>query len=427
VLALWSDEEVEDKGAVTSPGAPAPSGGHAPAGTPAALGPYAVTGRWHADATGQVLSGRDRAGREVELVLLAPGPGSDPAARDRFAAAAEDLAREHPGRLVDLDRGGPVAWAALASGSGPALARPLLAAAAPPGSGDAPAAGPDFSPHWTGSRSSYPVVPPPAVDPVPTPEGRQGWRRWWWVALVVALVLLLLLLLSACWPRAGEGPGPTPSTSGTSGSPTPSPSGAEPTPSPSGSGPSGPSGSGSPTPSNSAGAGPQTPEQPLAQGPGIGGEQFTEQDATTELRLAGLPFPFRVPDGWQCVRSVEEQDSVLYLCMDFEAVAQDPTRTAASGLVEVVACDGPCDPDEWALLRGLRSDDSGYVEVDAGTVVAEDADPYRDTFRRIRMSRVYDPAGGAEPTLHVYAEFTAPVDQYAEVRKVVDDIRVNTP
>jgi len=320
-----------------------------------------------------------------------------------------------------------VAWAALASGSGPALARPLLASAAPPGSDAAPVAGPDFAPHWTGARSSYPVVPLPVVSPVPTPEQQPWWRRWWWLAVVVALVLLLLLLLSACWPRAGEGPGPTPSPSGSTGSPTPSPSGSEPTPSPSGSGPSGPSGSGSPTPSNSAGAGPQTPQQPLAQGPGLGGEQFTDRDATTELRLAGLPFPFRVPDGWQCVRSVEEQDSVLYLCMDFAAVAQDPTRTAASGLVEVITCEGPCDRSEWALLRGLRSDDTGYRLVDPGTAVAEDDDPYRPDFRRIRMSRVYDPAGGPEPTVHVYAEFTAPAEQYEEIRKVVDDIRVTTP
>lgn len=412
---------MEDKGAVTSAGAPVAPGAPSPSGTPHRLGPYAVTGRWHADPTGQVLSGRDGSGREVELVLLAPGPGSDPAARDRFAAAAEDLAREHPGRLVDLDRTGPVTWAALASGSGPAIARPLLASAAPPGIGTTPTAGPDFSPHWTGGRSSYPVVPPPAITPVPTPEHPSWWRRWWWLAVVVALVLVLLLVLSACWPRTGEGPGPVPSQTGPTGSPTPSPSGTGPTPTPS------PSGTGSPTPSNSAGAGTQPPQQPLAQGPGLGGEQFTDEDATTEMRLAGLPFPFRVPDGWQCVRSVEEQDSVLYLCMDFEAVAQDPTQTAASGLVEVITCEGRCDQAEWDLLHGLRSDDTGWRPVDAGTVVAEDTDPYRDDFRRIRMSRVYDPAGGPEPTVHVYAEFTAPAEQYDEVRKVVDDIRRNTP
>jgi hypothetical protein len=247
------------------------------------------------------------------------------------------------------------------------------------------------------------------------------------VLAVVALVLLLLLLLSACWPRSGgEGPGPSPSPSGSTGTPSPSPSGSSPTPSPSGT-ESGPSGSGSPTPSNSAGGGPQTPQQPLAQGPGLGGEQFGADEPTTELRLAGLPFPFRVPDGWQCVRSVEEQQSVLYLCMDFDAVAQDPTRTAASGLVEVTGCDGPCDQAEWSLLRSLRSDDAGYEAVDAGTVLAEDTDPYRTDFRRVRMSRVYDPGGGPDPTVHVYAEFSAPAEQYPEVLRIVDDIRVNTP
>ena len=412
-----------------APAAPASggTGGTSPSGTPRELGPYVVTGRWHHDPTGQVLSGRDGSGREVELVLLAPGPGSDPAARDRFAAAAEDLAREHPGRLVELSRGGPLAWAALASGSGPALARPLLESAAPPGAGAAPTAGPDFSPHWAHARSTYPAVPPPAVAAVPTPEHQPWWRRWWWLAVVVALVLLLLVLLSACWPRSGgEEPGPTPSPSGSTGTPSPSPSGSSPTPSPSGSG-SEPGGSGSPSPSNSAGGGPDTPQQPLAQGPGLGGEQFGEDEPTTELRLAGLPFPFRVPDGWQCVRSVEEQESVLYLCMDFDAVAADPTRTAASGLVEVTTCDGTCDEAEWALLRSMRSDDTGYELVDPGTVLAEDTDPYREDFQRVRMSRVYDPAGGEDPTVHVYAEFSAPAEQYPEVRKIVDDIRVNTP
>jgi len=404
---------------VTSTGAPPPTG------TPHVLGPYTVTGRWHHDATGQVLSGRDGSGREVELVLLAPGPASDPAARDRFAAAAEALGHEHPGRLVELSRPGPLAWVALASGSGPALARPLLESATPPGSDGTSVSGPDFSPHWSGSASAYPVLAPPSVVPVPTPERPTWWRRWWWLVLVVALVLVLLLLLSACWPRGGgEEPGPTPSPSGTQ-SPTPSPSGS-PTPSPSG---TGPSGSGSPSPSNSAGGGTgsEVPEQPLAQGPGLGGEQFDEDDVTVEQRLAGLPFPFRLPDGWQCVRSVEEQDSVLYLCMDFAAVARNPTQTAASGLIEVVTCDGPCDSAEWLLLRGLRSEDEGYEILDTGTVLAEDQDPFRPDFQRIRMSHVYDPAGGVEPTVHVYVEFSAPADQYAEVRKVVEDIRVNTP
>ena len=65
--------------------------------------------------------------------------------------------------------------------------------------------------------------------------------------------------------------------------------------------------------------------------------------------------------------------------------------------------------------------------VDAGTLLSEDEDPWEDGFRRIRMSRVYDPAGGAEPRAHVYVEFSAPVEEYPEVRRVVEDVRVNTP
>ncbi len=29
--------------------------------------------------------------------------------------------------------------------------------------------------------------------------------------------------------------------------------------------------------------------------------------------------------------------------------------------------------------------------------------------------------------MHVYVEFTAPAEEYPEVRRIVDDIRVNTP
>jgi hypothetical protein len=420
---VWSHGRVEEKGAA------APSrtaSGGPPTGTPHLIGPYAVNGRWYHDDSGQVLSARDGTGRDVEVVLLAPGPAGDPAARDRFTAAAEQLGRENPGRLVATGSGLGLTWAALASGSGPALARPLLDAVTAPGARSAPSAGPDFAPHWSGSHAAYPAaLPPPVPAPPSAPPSR---RRWWWLA-VALLVVLLLLLLAACWPSAGGGEEPGPSTT-TTGSPvpSPSPSGTEsgPTPSPSGSGdgPSGPSGS--PSPSNSAG-GEAVPQQPLATGPGLGGEQFGPDEPTTELRLADLPFPFRVPEGWQCVRSTDEIASVLYLCMDFDAVAREPMENHASGVIELTACDDVCDQQEWAALRALRSDDVGYDLVDAGTLLSEDEDPWEDGFRRIRMSRVYDPAGTPEPRVHVYVEFSAPAEEYPEVRRVVDDVRVNTP
>ena len=417
---VWCHGRVDDKG-----GAPGPdAAGGPPTGTPHLIGPYAVNGRWYHDGSGQVLSARDGTGRDVEVVLLAPGPAGDPAARDRFSAAAERLGRENPGRLVATGSGLGLTWAALAAGSGPALARPLLDAVAAPGARVTPVAGPDFAPHWSASHAAYPAALPP---PAPVAPSAPPSRRWRWWVLVAVLVVLLLLLLAACWPSGGEGEEPGPSTT-TSGTPTPSPSGTEtgPTPSPSGSGdgPTGPSGS--PSPSNSAGGDP-VPEQPLATGPGLGGEQFGPDEATTELRLAGLPFPFRVPEGWQCVRSTDEIASVLYLCMDFDAVARAPMENHASGVIELTTCDDVCDQREWAALRELRSDDVGYALVDAGTLLSEDEDPFEDAFRRIRMSRVFDPAGGVEPRAHVYVEFSAPVEEYPEVRRLVDDVRVNTP
>lgn len=425
---VWShgrvDGGVDEKGAVAPSGAaPGP-----PSGTPHQIGPYAVNGRWYHDDSGQVLSARDPSGRDVEVVLLAPGPAGDPAARDRFTAAAELLGRENPGRLVASGSGAGLTWAALASGSGPALARPLLDAVAAPGARATPAAGPDFAPHWSGSHAAYPAaLPPPVAAP---PAAAPSRRRWWWVAAAL-LVVLLLLLLAACWPSAGGGdePGPSTTTTGSPApSPSPSPSGTEsgPSPSPSGSGDGSSGPSGSPAPSDSA-AGEGVPQQPLATGPGLGGEQFGEDEATTELRLAGLPFPFRVPEGWQCVRSTDEIASVLYLCMDFDAVARAPLENHASGVIELTRCDDVCDQQEWAALRAVRTDDVGFSLVDAGTLLSEDEDPWEEGFRRIRMSRVYDPAGGAEPRAHVYVEFSAPADEYPEVRRVVEDVRVNTP
>jgi len=407
---VWSNEPVE-----TSRQA-------APSGTPSSLGPYAVVGRWHTEAGGQVLSGRDGAGGEAELVLMAPGPGSDAASRDRFAAAAEDLSRQHPGRVLSVNTSGPIAWTALTPGSGPSLAGPLLRACIPPGSDAAPAAGPEFSPHWSRSGAAYPAVGAPLAAPASTPEGRSGWKRWWWLGLVTLGVLLLLVLLSSCWPRGdgGQQPGPTgnPTSPGASPAPTPSSTGPPSTgPNPSGT-------DGSPSPGESA-AGEPAPQQPLAQGPVVSGPVFTDEE-TVELRLEGLPFPFRVPAGWECVRS-DSPPSVLYLCMDAAAVSARPEIKASAGFIEVTPCDEVCDDLEWALLRALRSEEPGWRLVDEGTVVAEDTDPVAPTFQRIRMSRVYDPAGGEEPTTHVYAEFVAAPENYDDARKIVNDIRANTP
>ncbi len=408
-MLVWSNEPVE-----TSRQA-------APSGTPSTLGPYAVVGRWHNEAGGQVLCGRDGAGSEAELVLMAPGPGSDAAARDRFAAAAEDLSREYPGRVLSVDTSGPIAWTALTPGSGPSMAGLLLSACAPPGSDAAPAAGPEFSPHWSRSGAAYPAVAAPVAAPAITPSGRTGWRKWWWLALIAIGVLLLLVLLSSCWPQQGVGtqPGPTGSPTSPGGSPAPPSSTGPPTTGP------GPSGTGgTPAPGESA-AGEPAPEQPLAQGPVVSGPVFTDEE-TVELRLDGLPFPFRVPAGWECVRS-DSPPSVIYLCMDAAAVSERPEVKASAGFIEVTSCDGVCDDREWALLRALRGEDPGWQLVDEGTALAEDIDPAGPTFQRIRMSRIYDPAGGEEPTTHVYAEFVAAPENYDDVRKIVNDIRANTP
>ncbi|MGI5205719.1 hypothetical protein ACQEU6_29585 [Spirillospora sp. CA-108201] len=81
---------------------------------PRSLGGFTVRGRLAEQAAGTVYSGRDYGGRQVVLVVLVPQAASDPAVRDRFAAAIAAMEQE-AGRVVDAAPEGPLFWAALAS------------------------------------------------------------------------------------------------------------------------------------------------------------------------------------------------------------------------------------------------------------------------------------------------------------------------
>ncbi len=356
-------------------------------------------------------------GEQVELVLMAPGPALDAAARDRFAAAAERVGAEHPGRLVEVSTHGPLAWAALRGGSGPELAQPLLDAPLPEGSATAPGSGPAFAPHWSTAPQAYP--PPPPLMPLSSPPESAGpwWRRWWWVALLVLAVVLLLLLLSSCLPRDDAATTPEPAPTGsTDPGPTPSDSGPPTTPGPTGS-------QGSPAPSNEA----DGPTQDLQAGPGVAGPGFTRDDRTVEMRLAGLPFPFRVPEGWECVQDTTAVEPVVrYTCTDGTSDGATLLRPP-SGIVQVEPCPGLCGDAEWDALRNRANDDDGWVLVDPTTAAALDVDPGLPLYERIRMSRIWSPIGAEMPDTHLYTEFTAPPQLFGVVQKITNDIRANTP
>jgi len=386
-------------------------------GAPLRLGPYDVTGRWHAEPAGQVLSARGPAG-DVEIVVLGAGPMLDAAARDRFAAAVEAQARARPEQVLDADPHGPVPWAALRPGSGPTGARPLLDAPLPAssvGPFGPPQRGPSYQPYWASVPASYPQ---PASAP-PTAARRS--LRWWWGALGVTL-LLLLLLLAACWPRVDDSadvPASTPSPA--DGPSEPAPPSAPPTPTPSPSAPSGPGGT--PPPESRAGA----PTQPLQEGPGVSGFSFGPDDATVEMRLPGVPFPFRVPEGWECTPADPAiEGAVRWACTDVTWTGAGP---APGGVVEVAACGPPCSSDTWDILRFGSTEDFGWRRVDVSTLISEDPSGAFDEQgrARIQLSRVYPAAGDGVLDTHVYLDLTCPPEGFPDVQAVANDVRANTP
>jgi hypothetical protein len=209
---------------------------------PASLGPFHVRGRWQESEAGSVLAATGPDGTQVELVLLGPGPASDAASRDRFAAAVDSLVAQRSDAVLAADLRSPWPWVALpegtprdpAEGGGRLVSADLLDAAVPAGSSGATTRGPQFSPHWRGRRSYLAPVDyrPPVVQP-PSPH-RARRRRWWLVAALLVLLLLLLVWWLLSRPVQQEpDPSPVPVPTITQlPQPTPSPSSFLPSPAP---------------------------------------------------------------------------------------------------------------------------------------------------------------------------------------------------
>ncbi|PSK98985.1 hypothetical protein CLV63_104209 [Murinocardiopsis flavida] len=202
------------------------------------MGAFRLRERTFATREGVVYAAVDGAGRAVSVAMLSQGASADPAARDRFAAAAK-----RSGRVAASNTASASSWAAVRGGD----ARELLEAVAgePGGAG-----GPSYVPYWAGASG-------PAA------------ARWGWLsagrgggaavdarsnkAVVVGLLMVLLLFLALLvalyfflaqlFAEASAQPvetSPDPSSSQSqspSQSPSPSESGPEPSQSPGGSEP----------------------------------------------------------------------------------------------------------------------------------------------------------------------------------------------
>ena len=393
--------------AVPNPAPPAPD-------DPLQLGPFVLRGRWSHDETGTVYQALAPDGLPVGLLALGPGPSRDAAARDRFAAAVSTGATSGPGRVLAADTGGPWPWVALPAGHGQppdhdTVSR-LLGAVTPSVHLGAVPRGPSFSPHWVGQPRMAPASASAAAAPIPPVAPPPGRRALWTLLAVAGGLLVVLLVALAALTRSDDPPDPfaRPAT------PTPSPSApAQPSPS-------------APTqPSPSAPTQP-SPSAPLQPGPGVAGPSFTAEDDTREMRLAGLPFPFRTPATWTCEREAAAPPVVRWACVDVEWLTQGREGAPPGGAIEVQPCPAPCDDMQWELLRDRYAPQANWQFVDVTTAASQDVDEVSG-YERIRMSHVFAAPPGDVPDTHVFVDMSGPTELADDVRRVVNDIRANTP
>ncbi|HZI97596.1 MAG TPA: hypothetical protein VFD41_08735 [Actinomycetales bacterium] len=373
---------------------------------PAQLGPFLLRGRWQHDEVGTVYQAVAPDGRAVAVVALGPGPSRDAAARDRFAAAVTARQQHGPGTILAAEPGGHWPWAAVPAMTGqppePGLVHPLLDAVTPRVGVGAAQRGPSFSPHWAGARR---LTPPPPPAPAPETPSRRGL----WIVLALLLVLLLLLVIALLNLRGDDEP-PDPFA----------------TPGPTSSGPTEPT---EPTEPSTPSPGPTAPgpTAPLQNGPGVSGPSFGPQDETSEMRLEGLTFGFRTPATWGCLRSDGAvPPAVRWVCLDDRWLLEERPGNPPGGIIHAQPCPAPCGEPQWQALRDEHAPDAAWRLVDVATVVSEDVDPGTGEFR-IRMSHVFSATPDGSLDTHVFVRMTAPPGFEDDVRKVVNDIRANTP
>ena len=375
---------------------------------PPSLGPFRLTGTRHQSPAGEVLSAVDPDGRPATVVLLAAGPATDAAARDRFAAAVAGAARDG-GVLLDASAAARP-WAAFAGD--PSRASSVLGAVLPSGAVGAAARGPGFEPYWRDRAGTWQPTPPAplAATTATTPGDTTSTAKWIAAAVVGSIVLVLAGLLG--WRTVlladddGEGAAAPPAASVL---PTQPPV------------PDTPPGD----PEEQQPEGQQQPQRPLeTTGPGVAGPSFTPEDDTQVMGLPGLPFAFRVPGTWQCERSDDVPEPVVrYRCED----RSDPSEeNPPGGVIEMAPCPQPCGSDAWEVLRARYAPLGAWRPVDAQTAVVEDLPAEVPGTYRIRMSRIFSTVPGSAPDSHVFVGMTGGPQDVETLQKVVNDIRANT-
>jgi len=142
-----------------------------------------------------------------------------------------------------------------------------------------------------------------------------------------------------------------------------------------------------------------------------------------DLVRGGLPFPFRVPAAWDCDRDlplVVDVDAALRCGAGGRRSAADLARVT----VYVRGCGAPCTPDQVGRFdQDFLDSPVQYRAFDAGTRYAEftEAGVYR-----LVLVRVFGDRHG-RPTRHVAVLARAAPAQAADVQRVVNDIRTQTP
>jgi hypothetical protein len=325
------------------------------------------------------------------------------------------LVESRPGEVLTGAPYDEVPWVATAYHGGRVdVARGLLDAAALATTGTgllgAPHAtsGPDFAPHWADSPAVGTITPGGLAHAgAPTsPVESAARRRVPWVVVVCAVVAAAAVLASwlvGSW--IGDDELDTADDDGTPGPAVGAPSPWWPTPAPRYTGPDGPEG--------------------LVAGPTYG-----KDEPTFLMDLADLPFEFRVPATWGCLRSdAPDPDVVRWVCMDESQIFSGTSLDSASGVIEVRPCPDGCGPTQWAAIRDqLPARPVPWQVIDETTMYRRSTTGSGDRTRvTMSMSHVFAAHGSGTLDTHVSVELSGLAVDERSMQKIVNDIRAETP
>lgn len=409
---------------------------------PHTVGPFHVRGRLADHRAGVVLLGYDEDGRAAAIAMLHSAAADDPAARDRLAGQAEELARTEPGVVLARGPQERLTWVATAysdaSDGAPAAALGLLDGAAladadpADGLGAAPAAGPDFAPYWqkdAAAAASSPGVATPDAKDRPDAEGTPASRgtparspsAGSWpppansrrsLLILAGCVLGVTVLLAGVWwlLSSFEDPSDDLRAEPTASDPSDIPGYLE------------PEASDGPTPGTEpTWSGQDGPPGPVA-GPTYGdGEPTYLMDLTEN----GFPFDFRAPGSWGCMKaSVDGRPEVeAWVCMDESGIfGGEAPEVRSRAEIWVEPCPRPCGSAEW---REVRSDGLDHPEgLDATDATTRYGVRVLAPGERVHltMSHLFGGEDG-RPTRHLGVEVTGAAGDMTTMQKLINELR----